>query len=138
MRTDIRRPARTMLHSVMFAAFVSAGIAFAATPVLAATWDSIAVDDDTSTAAGNAGYGVGTGGSKAAAEADAMKNCKSEGNKGCQVEISFQSGCGAYASSKQHSGDGTGATKAAASAAAKSNCGDGSCKVVVADCIGDS
>jgi hypothetical protein len=126
-----------MLYSVVLTAFVAGAAALVATPVLAATWDSIAVDDDTSTSAGQAGYGVGQGSSKSEAEAQAMKACKGEGNSGCQVEVSYNSGCAAYASSKKYSGHGTGGSKAAASAAALKSCGDGSCKIVVADCVGE-
>ncbi len=129
------RPKRAVMHSIAFAAFLVSGVAFAATPALAG-WDSIAVDDDVNTSGGDAGYGVGDGATKAAAEAEALKNCKSEGNSACKIEISYQNTCGAYASSQKHSGHGTGANKAAASKAATSACGEGSCKVVVADCVG--
>jgi hypothetical protein len=136
MSTASNRPGRTMFYSVVLAAFMAGGAALVATPVLAATWDAIAVDDDTSTAGGDAGYGVGQGGSKAEAESQAMKACKGEGNSGCAVEVSYNSGCGAYASSKKYSGHGTGGSKAVASAAAMKSCGDSSCKIVVADCVG--
>ena len=126
---------RGVLSSVVFAGFLIAGSALAASPALAA-WDSIAVDDDTSTAAGNAGYGVGTGNSKGAAEAEAVKACKSEGNSNCKVAVSYQT-CGAYASSTHKGGIGTGASKAAASNAALKGCGEGACKIVIAECVGD-
>jgi hypothetical protein len=135
MNLNSIRPKRAMLHSVAFAAFMVAGTAFAVTPALAA-WDSIAVDDDVNTKGGDAGYGVGNGDTKAAAEAEAIKNRKSEGNSGCKIEISYQNTCGAYASSQKHAGHATGANKAAASKAAMTACGEGSCKVVVADCVG--
>jgi hypothetical protein len=130
-----KRKRGAMLQSLVFAGMLVTGAALAATPALAA-WDSIAVDDDTSTAGGNAGYGVGTGDSKGAAEAEAVKACKSEGNSNCKVAVSYQS-CGAYASSTHHAGIGTGASKEAAGAAAKKGCGEGACKVVVAECVGD-
>ena len=127
---------RGAFASLVFAGLLVTGAAFAATPVLAAGWDSIAVDDDTSTGGGDAGYGVGTGDSKGVAESEALKSCKSEGNTACKVAVSYQV-CGAYSSSTNHAGIGTGASKAAASAAAQKGCGEGSCKVVVADCVGD-
>ncbi|HEX3674292.1 MAG TPA: DUF4189 domain-containing protein, partial [Rhizomicrobium sp.] len=107
------RSMRAVGRSAAFCMFLAAGSALAATPALAG-WDSIAVDDDTATKGGDAGYGVGTADSKAAAESEAMKTCKSEGNKGCAVEVSYKDMCGAYVSSKKYSGHGTGATKAAA------------------------
>jgi hypothetical protein len=124
-----------VLQSLAFAGLLVTSAAFAATPALAA-WDSIAVDDDTSTHAGDAGYGVGTADSKGGAEAEAMKTCKSEGNTNCKIAISYQT-CGAYASSTHHAGIGTGRSKDAASAAAMNGCGNGGCKVVVSDCVGE-
>jgi hypothetical protein len=135
MNFKSNRPARAIMHTVAFAAFLTAGTAFAVTPALAG-WDSIAVDDDVNTSGGDAGYGVGQGASKPEAETQAMKACKDEGNSGCKVEISYQNTCGAYASSQKHSGHATGANKGVASKAAQSACGEASCKVVVADCVG--
>ena len=136
MLSNIKRPRRAALQSVVFAGLLVAGLGTLVTPALAG-WDAIAVDDDTSTKGGDAGYGVGSGNTKAAAEADAMKNCKSEGNTGCAVEVSYKDMCGAYASSKKYSGHGTGMTKEAASKAALSSCGDAHCKIVATDCDGD-
>jgi hypothetical protein len=135
MNFKSNHPARAVMHSVAFAAFLTAGAALAATPALAA-WDSIAVDDDTDTKAGQAGYGVGQGPTKSEAEHQAMKACKGEGNSGCQIEISYKDTCGAYASSKKYSGHATGASKHEAAEAAVSACGDSSCKLVVSDCVG--
>lgn len=126
---------RAVSRSAAFCVFLVAGSAFAVTPALA-TWDSIAVDDDTGTRAGGAGYGVGEGDSKAAAEGAAMKECKKTGNSGCTIEVSYKDMCGAYASSKKYSGHGTGHTKAQATKSAIETCGDGACKLVVADCVG--
>jgi hypothetical protein len=123
------------MRSFVLAAALVAGGAFVASPALAA-WDSIAVDDDTGTKGGDAGYGVGTGGSKGQAEFQAMKACKDEGNTNCKVAVSYQT-CGAYASSTHHAGIGTGPSKDAASAAAMNGCGKGMCKVVVSECVGD-
>lgn len=129
-------PARGRLSGLVLAAMILGTGALAATPALAA-WDAIAVDDDTKTAGGDAGYGVGTGDSKKEAESMAMSKCKEEGNKGCAVEVSYKDMCGAYASSKKYAGHGTGKTKAEAAKAAKDTCGDAACKVVVTDCVGE-
>jgi hypothetical protein len=123
------------MQSLVFAGLLVSGAAFAATPALAA-WDSIAVDDDTNTHGGDAGYGVGTGDSKGGAESEAVKACRKEGNGNCKIAVSYQT-CGAYASSTHHAGIGTGMSKDTASAAAINGCGKGTCKVVVADCVGD-
>ena len=101
----------------------------------AATYDSIAVDDDESTGGGKAGYGVGEGNSADEAKHEAMKECKSGGNKSCEVAVTYQR-CGAYASSKKNSGSGTGDSEAIARQAALSECGVSACRVVVADCVG--
>ncbi len=131
------RPRRTASRSFVFAGAVLASLMLAASPALAA-WDSIAVDDDMQTHGGDAGYGVGTGDSRGAAEADALKNCKSEGNGACKIAVSYKDMCGAYASTRKYAGHGTGPTKAAASSAAISACGDGACKIVIAECVGDN
>ncbi len=101
----------------------------------AATFDSIAVDDDAATSGGQAGYGVGEGSSADEAKREAMKQCRSSGNHSCEVAVTYQR-CGAYASSKKNSGTGTGETEKAASAAAMDNCGISACRLVVADCVG--
>jgi hypothetical protein len=85
--------------------------------------------------AGEAGYGVGTGDSKADAEHAAMHKCHHSGNDACQVVATFKT-CGAYASSKKHAGVGYGDSKRAASAAAVAKCGTDTCQVLVADCVG--
>ena len=133
---DRSRTIGAVARSLSLTGLLFAGAALGATPAFAG-WDSIAVDDDTATNAGDAGYGIGNGDTKAAAESEAMKTCKGEGNSNCKVEISYKDMCGAYASSKNHSGNGTGATKAIASKAAMSSCGEGSCKIVVTDCVGE-
>jgi len=128
-----RRPRRAALQSIVLAGLLVSG-AVAATPAFAG-WDSIAVDDDTNTRGGDAGYGVGQGDSKGAAEADAMANCRKEGNTGCKTVVSYKDMCGAYASSKEHAGYGTGPSKGAATKGAMSTCGTANCKLVVADCV---
>ncbi len=135
MKTVQHRPIRAAIRTLVFAGMFAAGSIATAAPALAA-WDSIAVDDDMSTNGGDAGYGVASGDSKAEAEAGALKNCKSQGNTGCKVEVSYKDQCGAYASSRKHAGQGVGASKADASHKALAVCGDGACKVVVADCVG--
>jgi Domain of unknown function (DUF4189) len=136
MKNYSSRPQRTVTRSFAFAGALMASLVLAATPALAA-WDSIAVDDDMQTHGGDAGYGVGTGDTRAAAEAEALAACKGEGNRGCKIEISYKDMCGAYASTLKYAGHGTGTTKRAASSAAVSACGTDVCKVVVADCVGD-
>jgi hypothetical protein len=136
MKLVSKRPLGAALQSAVFAGLLMAGMAVA-TPVLAAGWDSIAVDDDTGTKGGDAGYGVGQGNNKGAAESEAVKACKDEGNSDCKVAVSYQT-CGAYASSTHHAGIGTGASKDAASGAAMRGCGGGACKVVVSDCVGEN
>jgi len=103
-------------------------------------WDAIAVDDDDSTKGGKAGYGVGQGPTKAAAEAAAMSECRNAGNSSCSVEMSYQGygTCGAYASSKKYYGHGLGASASQAAQAALNDCNDNSCKVVVTDCVGQN
>lgn len=123
-----------VVRSTAFAFLLAAGGLIVATPALAA-WDSIAVDDDTSTRGGDAGYGVGTGDTKSDAESEALKQCKKEGNKSCSIEISYKDTCGAYASSKKYAGHGTGKSEAAAKKAALGSCGDDACKIVVSDCV---
>jgi hypothetical protein len=114
---------------------VAAVLAFGPTKhVYAATVDAIAVDDDTGTSGGDAGYGTGEGDSAKEAQDMAMKNCTKNGNKHCEVVATYDH-CGAYASSRKHAGVGTGSSKNAAKEKAMDECGNDSCKV--ADCVGD-
>ncbi len=94
---------------------------------------AIAVNDDQGTKASEVGYGVGEGATRAEAEADAMKQCKSSGNDSCEVVVHY-SHCGAYASSKKYSGIGWGDTEEIAKEKAKDKCGDEACRIVVSDC----
>ena len=114
---------------------VSAMMLSGPTLAFASSYDSIAVDGDAGTKAGNAGYGVGEGDSSDEAKRDAMKNCKSSGNHHCEVEVTYRQ-CGAYASSREHSGNGIGSTEGEAKRNAMSECGNSSCKIVVSDCVG--
>lgn len=93
---------------------------------------AIAVDDSVGDT--EPGYGFVTGeDSEAAAKAGAMKQCKSTGNDNCKVVVWFKT-CGAYASSKKTYGYGFGASKGVAEKAALEMCGQGSCKIIIADC----
>jgi hypothetical protein len=97
-----------------------------------AKMDSIAVDDEPGLVAADIGYGIGEGDTAAEAKREALKQCKA---KGCEVVVTYDK-CGAYASSKQHSGTGTGATEAEAKHNALVDCGSDACKVGVSDCVG--
>ncbi len=121
----------TILRAFFVAAMMLTGSAHA----FAAHYDSIAVDDDTGTSGGQAGYGVGEGDSAEEAKHEAMKQCRSSGNHSCEVAVTYQR-CGAYASSKKNSGTGTGSSEAAARSEALHECGVSACRVVVSDCVG--
>lgn len=125
---------RSRLATAAFAALLASSVAMAATPALA-KWDSIAVDDSPGVAAGDAGYGVGTGDTRAEAQHQAKLSCKSEGNDGCTIEVTYEDVCGAYASSRKFAGHGIGQTKVDARKAALDACGDDACKVLVVDCV---
>ena len=103
--------------------------------VYAASVDAIAVDDDENTRGGDAGWGTGEGDTDKEAQAMALKNCREHGSKGCEVALTYKQ-CGAYASSRKHSGTGTGASESVAKKAALDECGNNSCKIVVSDCVG--
>src|SRR5580698_7845060 len=126
---------RTLTTIVLGAAIVLA-IGHMPRPAQAASVDAIAVDDDEDTKGGQAGWGTGEGDTTKEAGAMALKNCGKHGNTGCQVVLTYQQ-CGAYASSRKHSGTGTGPTKDVARKKAMDDCGSDNCKVVVADCVGD-
>jgi hypothetical protein len=138
MKSVFGRPQRSFARAVVVVGFLfTSGVTLAATSAQASTWDAIAVDDDTTTKGGDAGFGVGTGGSRAEAEGEALKTCRESGNHGCQVEVSYRDMCGAYASSRKYAGHGVGPTKEAAKRAALDSCGDDACKIVVSDCAED-
>ena len=93
---------------------------------------AIAVDDEAGDM--NAGYGIATGeDGEASAKAAAVKACKESGNSHCKPVVWFKT-CGAYAANTKVYGIGYGASKEVASKMAKDACGEGSCKIVVADC----
>jgi len=94
---------------------------------------AIAVDDQAGSKPSDAGYGIGFGDSKEAAEAAALAKCKSFGNASCKVAVWFEK-CGAYASSAEKYGIGWAATEEDAKAKALDSCGNGHCRVVASDC----
>lgn len=93
---------------------------------------AIAVDDQEGEK--EPGYGYVTGmDSEKEAKAEALKECKKQGNDDCKVVVWFKH-CGAYAVSRKYSGIGYGDTKKVAEARAIDDCGNDACKVVVSDC----
>ena len=118
---------RDDMHKKMWAALalaLCAPMAFAA--------GAIAVDDEQGESA--PGYGFVTGAdSRAEAGAQALKECKKQGNDSCKVVVRFDQ-CGAYAASSKFYGVGWGKSKTAAESMAVEKCGNGKCKVVVSDC----
>lgn len=101
-------------------------------PVAAyANWGAIAVDDERGER--DPAYGVGGGASRGEAERNAMKFCRENSKRKCEVAVTYQQ-CGAYASSRNYSGTATGATEQAVRQGALSECGQRTCKVIVADC----
>jgi hypothetical protein len=89
------------------------------------------VNDTSGTAAEDAGYAVGYGGSKKEASSNAIKECKAAGNAACEVMLTFEQ-CGAYVGNKASYATGVGSTEAAAQKAAKAECPE--CKLIVSDC----
>jgi hypothetical protein len=77
-------------------------------------------------------YGVGGGGTKEEAIANAQKFC-AENGKHCQSVVSYMA-CGAYASDEAHGGYGADSTKKAAEDRAVTACAQGDCKILVSDC----
>lgn len=118
------------MTSLLHAAFAAAILSFAYTTTAFAT-GAIAVNDEQGMSAEDAGYGLGYGGSKKEASANAVRECKSAGNDSCEVVLTFEK-CGAYIGNKAYYATGVGATEAAAYKAAKAECPD--CKLIVSDC----
>ncbi|MFN7027391.1 MAG: DUF4189 domain-containing protein, partial [Pseudorhizobium sp.] len=112
------------------AAFVATILSCAYTTTALAT-GAIAVNDGQGISAEDAGYGLGYGGSKKEASANAVRECKSAGNDSCEVVLTFEQ-CGAYIGNKAYYATGVGATEKAAQQAAKAECAD--CKLIVSDC----
>jgi hypothetical protein len=120
----------------LFSAVIATAPAFYPRQAMAASIDAIAVDDDVKTGAGDAGWGTGEGDTEKEAKDMALKNCAKNGNKSCQIVLTYKQ-CAAYASSRKHFGTGTGPSKDVARAKAMEDCGNDNCKVVVSDCVGD-
>jgi hypothetical protein len=81
----------------------------------------------------NVGYGLGDNVTEASKAA--VKACRDEGGKKCEVILTFNK-CGAYASSSSSVGAATGNTEAIAQRKAREECGQG-CKVVFSACTED-
>lgn len=118
MKKNIRAALAAALISC---AFASSALAFGA----------IAVDDQQGLSAGEAGYGVGWGSSRAEAEHNAVKECRSAGNDSCKSAVWFEQ-CGAYVGDRVNYGIGYGSSKREAERMALDNCPH--CKIVVSDC----
>jgi hypothetical protein len=58
------------------------------------------------------------------------------GAAACSIEVAFQGGCGAYASSHKHAGSGTGPTLSVATQNALQQCNKNKCRVAVQYCPG--
>jgi hypothetical protein len=94
---------------------------------------AIAVDDQAGSKPGDAGYGIGFGDSKEAAQAAALKQCKAAGNDACTVAVWFKK-CGAYASSHEKYGIGWGGSEDIAKSRALDSCGNANCRIVASEC----
>ncbi len=100
-------------------------------PVL---WGAIAVADGRNDAPGTVdSSGTGAGATRQDAEAAALNSC---GASSCAIQVYFQGGCGAYASSHKHAGTGTGPNLSVATQQALRNCNKNKCRVAVQYCAG--
>ena len=117
--------------------WTSLAITLSMAPVaaVAASFDTIVIDDNLGSATGNGASAVGQRASRRDAQRIAMSNFTLRGNISCKVKVTYRQ-CEAYASSARTGGTGVGPTMTRASAAALSKCGDQTCRVVVADCVG--
>jgi hypothetical protein len=111
----------TLAVAVIISAQASSVLAFGA----------IAVNDSKGTAASEAGYGLGWGGTRREAERDAVKQCLAAGNDDCQVAVWFER-CGAYAGDRVNYGIGYGETLNKAESMALKDCPH--CQIIVSDC----
>lgn len=93
---------------------------------------AIAVDTEQGQKAGDEGYGIGWGSSRAEAAAKALASCAGAGNDSCKVVARFDS-CGAFASNRSTYGVGWGATEGDAKSMALGRC-DENCRIVIAEC----
>lgn len=87
----------------------------------------------TGDASDNVGYGLGDNADEASRAA--VKACRDEGGRKCEVILNFKQ-CGAYAASSSSVGTATGNTEAIAQRKAREDCGSG-CKVVFSACTDD-
>jgi hypothetical protein len=107
---------------------------FAAPFTAARATGAIAVDDEVGRSANDVGYGyVIDRDSREEAENGAMRECRHHGNDSCRVAVWFDQ-CGAYASSREHSGTGYGNSDRVARARAMDECGSDRCRIVVSAC----
>jgi hypothetical protein len=99
-------------------------------------WGAIAAADGRGDSGGIVDRsGTGAGATQQAAEGDALMRCGG-GRNGCEIKGSFQGGCGAYASSRKHSGFGNGPSVAIAQRQAMNNCRKNSCRIALQYCVG--
>lgn len=87
----------------------------------------------TGDASDNVGYGLGDNADEASKAA--VKACRDEGGRKCEVILNFKQ-CGAYAASSSSVGTATGNSEAIAQRKAREDCGQG-CKVVFSACTDD-
>ncbi|HEX2552434.1 MAG TPA: DUF4189 domain-containing protein [Microvirga sp.] len=92
---------------------------------------AIAVDSEQGQRAGDEGYGIGWGNTRAAASADALRACRRAGNESCRVLVWFET-CGAYAANRSTYGVGWGRTQEDAEEMALEKCGR--CRIVLSEC----
>jgi Domain of unknown function (DUF4189) len=109
--------------------------AFVAVAPLGSAWaeGAIAVDDQAGNKPSDAGYGIGFGDTKEAAQAAALRICRSAGNDSCKIVVWFQN-CGAYASSAEKYGIGWGESEEVAKSKALETCGNANCRIVASEC----
>jgi hypothetical protein len=98
---------------------------------------AIAVDDEEGLRAAQVPYGYVTGReSRDEAGAAALQECRHHGGEDCKVVVRFDQ-CGAYASSREHSGIGWGGSEDLARRKAMDDCGTDHCRIVAAVCERD-
>lgn len=110
---------------------LAVGVMLTAQAGAAFAFGAIAVNDSQGTAASEAGYGIGWGGSRKEAERNAVRECKNVGNDDCEVAVWFER-CGAYAGDRVNYGIGYGESQKAAERMALKDCPN--CQIIVSDC----
>ena len=100
-------------------------------PVWSNRWGAIAVDFS----AGKFGAGRATT-TRRKAEREALKECKSEGGKNCEIDITYFNQCGVIAWGSIYAATASAGTKEEASARALANCGKHAkeCRIYHSDC----